>query len=201
MSDSRLEQARAALAAAEEAASSAAAGRSSHSRQTPELDGDQAEAHAQARQVVLRQLAMAPRSRAQLEGKLAAKGVEPGVAKAVLDRFTEVGLVDDEAYAEVLVRSQQQSRGLSKRGLAHELRKKGVDPEIAADALSAVDPEDERARAEELVRTRLRRMHGLPKDVQMRRLGGMLARKGYPADLSYAVIRDCIHAAEEHLRD
>ncbi len=162
---------------------------------------DEREAEAQARQVVLRQLAMAPRSRAQLEDKLAAKDVEPEVAAAVLDRFEEVGLVDDEAYAEVLVRSQQESRGLSKRGLRHELRKKGVDPDIAENALSAIDGESERARAEELVASRMRRLHGLPKEVQMRRLAGFLARKGYPGDLSYAVIRDAVHNAQEHTRD
>ncbi|GMA39233.1 regulatory protein RecX [Mobilicoccus caccae] len=210
MSESRLDRARAVLAAAEEAASSAAGGRhpssaprgSGGAPPVPDLvDLDDADATAQARQIVLRQLAAAPRSRAQLEDKLAAKDVDPEVAAAVLDRFAEVGLVDDEAYAEMLVRSQQESRGLARRGLANELRKKGIDPDTAADALSTVDPESERARAEDLVQARLRRLHGLPKDVQMRRLGGMLARKGYPADLSYGVIRDALRAAEEHLRD
>lgn len=162
---------------------------------------DEDEETARARQIVLRQLAMAPRSRAQLEKKLADKEVAPDTAAAVLDRFAEVGLVDDAAFAEVLVRSQQESRGLARRGLAHELRKKGVDPDIAADALGSLDTDSERARAEELVAARLRRLHGLPKDVQMRRLAGFLARKGYPGDMAFSVIREALHNAEEHSRD
>lgn len=164
-------------------------------------DPEERETESKARQIVLRQLAMAPRSRAQLEEKLAAEEIGPDVAAAVLDRFEEVGLVDDEAYAEMLVRSQQESRGLSRRGLRNELRKKGVDPDIAEDALAGVDDASERIRAEELVATRIRRMHSLPKDVQMRRLAGFLARKGYPGDLAYAVIRDAVHNAQEHSRD
>ena len=55
--------------------------------------------HDVARQIVLRQLTMAPRSRAQLEDKLRQRDCPDDVAAAVLDRLTEVGLVDDEAYA------------------------------------------------------------------------------------------------------
>lgn len=165
------------------------------------VEVDPHEEAARARQVVLRQLAMAPRSRAQLVDKLAAKDIDPDIADEVLDRFEEVGLVDDAAFAEVLVRSQQESRGLSKRGLRHELRKKGVDPDIVEDALAPLDAESERARAEDLVATRMRRLHGLPREVQMRRLAGFLARKGYPGDLAFSVIRQALDAAEEHRRD
>lgn len=160
-----------------------------------------ADSHQVARQIVLRQLAMAPRSRAQLEEKLAAKDCAPDVAAAVLDRFTEVGLVDDEAYAEMLVRSQHAGRGLARRALAHELRRKGVDPDTATAALEKVDPADERIRARELVDKRLRSMGGLGVEVATRRLAGMLARKGYPADVAYGVIRDAIADSEEYRRD
>ena len=166
-----------------------------------DLPLDPEEEAARARQIVLRQLAMAPRSRAQLTDKLAARDVDPDIAEEVLDRFEEVGLVDDVAFAETLVRAQQESRGLSRRGLRHELRKKGVDPDVAEDALAAVDVESERARAEELVASRLRRLHGLPREVQLRRLAGFLARKGYPGDLAFSVIRQALDNAEEHARD
>lgn len=159
------------------------------------------DAHEVARQIVLRQLAMAPRSRSQLAGKLADRGCPPEVADVVLDRFEEVGLVDDEEYAAMLVRSQVASKGLSRRGLAHELRKKGIDADIADDALAQVDPDDERRTARALVDKRLRTMGGLAVEVQTRRLAGMLARKGYPSGLAYAVIRDAIADAPEHQRD
>lgn len=154
-----------------------------------------------ARQIVLRQLAMAPRSRKQLRDKLRQRGCPEDVAERVLDRMTEVGLVDDEAYAGMLVRSQQASRGLATRALARELRTKGVDDETARAALADVDPDQEREQAERLVAKKLRTMHGLDATVQTRRLAGMLARKGYPADLAMQVVRAAVREAPEHQRD
>ncbi|HET7820008.1 MAG TPA: regulatory protein RecX, partial [Ornithinibacter sp.] len=92
-----------------------------------------------ARQIVLRQLTAAPRSRAQLEQALRRKDCPDDVAAVVLDRMEEVGLVDDVAYAGMLVRSQQAGRGLARRALAQELRRKGVDDETAQAALDEVD--------------------------------------------------------------
>ena len=78
----------------------------------------------------------------------------------------EVGLVDDEAYAGMLVRSQQAGRGLARRALAQTLRQKGVADEVAESVLDEVDPADEEERARELVEKRLRRLHGLDAVVQ-----------------------------------
>jgi len=157
--------------------------------------------HDVARQIVLRQLAMAPRSRAQLEEKLAKRDCPADVAAAVLDRMTEVGLVDDEAYAQMLVRSQHVGRGLAKRALARELRTKGIDDDLAQAALASIPDAVERDRARELVDKKLRSMHGLGVTVQTRRLAGMLARKGYSPNMTYVVIREAIADAPEHLPD
>jgi regulatory protein len=159
------------------------------------------DAYDVARQIVLRQLALSPKSRQQLRDKLRQRNCPDDVAEAVLDRMAAVGLVDDEAYAGMLVRSQQAGRGLARRALARELRTKGVDDETARATLDSINPEDERDRAAQLVTKRLRSMHGLEPVVQKRRLAGMLARKGYPADLAMAVIREAIAAAPEHQRD
>lgn len=164
-------------------------------------DPSGADPYEVARSIVLDQLSHAPRSRHQLEQKLASRDCAPDVAAAVLDRFTEVGLVDDAAYAAMLVRSQQQTRGLARRALSRELRRKGVDPETAQDALEQVEPGDEEHRARALVDRKLRTMHGLPAPVQTRRLAGMLARKGYSSGLAYQVIRRAIDEAPEHVRD
>jgi regulatory protein len=154
-----------------------------------------------ARQIVLRQLAMAPRSRAELMQKLAKRGCTAEVAGAVLDRMTQVGLVDDAAYAHMLVRTQQAGRGLARRALARELRTKGIEDELAQEALSSISDEDERDRARALVDKKLRAMHGLGMLVQTRRLAGMLARKGYSSSLAFAVIREAIADAPEYLPD
>ncbi len=154
-----------------------------------------------ARQIVLRQLTAAPRSRSQLEQALRRKECPDDVAAAVLDRMEEVGLVDDTAYAGMLVRSQQAGRGLARRALAQELRRKGVDDETAQAALDEVDPHDEEDRARELVAKKMRSMSGLDPLVQTRRLAGMLARKGYPSELSMRIVREAVREAPEHQRD
>lgn len=110
------------------------------------------------------------------------------VSEAVLDRFCEVGLVDDEAFAKAWVDSRHHGKGLARRALAAELRRRGIDEEVAAEALSSVSGEDEVAAAESLVRRRLPALSGLPRDVATRRLVAMLGRKGFGAGLAYRVV-------------
>ena len=167
----------------------------------PRTRGSEPDPQDWARQIVLRQLTAAPRSRSQLEQALRRKDCPDDVAAAVLDRMEEVGLVDDVAYAGMLVRSQQAGRGLARRALAHELRRKGVDDDTARAALDEVDPHDEEERARQLVSKKLRSMSGLDPVVQTRRLAGMLARKGYGADVAMRVVREAVREAPEHQRD
>ncbi len=154
---------------------------------TPDADPESV-----ARSIVLRQLTMAPRSRAQLADKLAERGADEAVAERVLDRFEEVGLVDDAAFAEMLVRSQRAGRGLARRALAHELRRKGVDDETAQSTLEEIDDESERELALGLVQRKLRSLRGVPHEKQVSRLMGMLARKGYPGGVALSVVREVL---------
>jgi regulatory protein len=156
---------------------------------TPDADPESV-----VRAIVLRQLAMAPRSRAQLVDKLAERGAPEDVARRVLDRFEEVGLVDDAAFAAGWVRSRHETRGLSRRALSHELRSKGIDDETAAQALGQLGGDDERRAAEALVARRLRSVRGLPRERQVSRLAGLLARKGYGSGLALQVVRDALAA-------
>ena len=167
----------------------------------PKTRGSEPDAYDVARQIALRQLALSPKSRKQLRDKLRQRNCPDEVAEAVLDRLTQVGLVDDEAYAGMLVRSQQSGRGLARRALARELRSRGVDDDTARATLESIDPEDERDRARRLVAKKLSSMHGLEATVQIRRLAGMLARKGYPGELAMSVIREALAQAPEHQRD
>lgn len=157
--------------------------------------------YAIARQIVLRQLALAPRSRAQLEAKLRARGCADDVAARVLDRFTDVGLIDDASYAAMLVNTRRTTKGLARRALRSELRTKGVAAETIEETLGSVTDEDERADARALVDKRLRTMSGLPADIQARRLAAMLARKGHGGAVALSVIREALREAPEHQRD
>jgi regulatory protein len=166
-----------------------------------QTQGAERDPHEVARRIVLRQLALAPRSRAQLGQKLSQLGCPADVAARVLDRMTEIGLVDDQAYAQMLVRSQQTGRGLAKRALARELRNKGIEDDLADEALASISDADERDRARKLVGKKIRAMQGVGIEVQTRRLAGMLARKGYSSSVTTAVIREAVADAPEYPPD
>ena len=142
-----------------------------------------------ARTIVYDRLSVSARSRADLEQALAKKHVPAEVAASVLDRFEEAGLVDDEDFARSWVQSRQRSKGLSSRVLAMELRRKGIDDEISKEVLAELDPEAERQSAHLLVQRKLRSMSSLDETTKVRRLTGMLARKGYSPGVAFEVVR------------
>ena len=154
-----------------------------------------------ARQICLNQLENAPRTRAELAVKLRSKGVEDAVAEQVLGRFAEVGMIDDTLFAQRWVSGRHRSKGLARRALTQELRRKGVDDEVVAVAVEALDPEVELATARALVDRRLRTTIGLPTEARVRRLAGMLARKGYPAGLAFQVVKQALAAEGAQTQD
>jgi regulatory protein len=158
-------------------------------------DDELGDPESAARGICLRALTGAPKTRQQLADVLAQRGIPDDAAEAVLDRFTEVGLIDDAAYARAWVSSRQAGRGLARRALSAELRAKGVEPDVAAEAVGEVDDEDERAAAQRLVERRIGAMRRLDRATATRRLMGMLARKGYNGGLAAAVIREALDGA------
>jgi regulatory protein len=148
------------------------------------------DSHAEARNIVLNQLNFMPRSRKELDTALAKRNIEPDVAKSVLDRFEEIGMVDDAAYAELLIRSRCNTKRVSRSVLRQQLRQKGVDQEIIEDALLVVSDDDELRMATELVERKARAMSRLDPEVRKRRLFGLLARKGYNTSIALRVIND-----------
>ncbi|MFN8076937.1 MAG: regulatory protein RecX [Kineosporiaceae bacterium] len=152
-----------------------------------------------ARAIVLRQLAMAARTRSQLAQAMARRAVPEDVAERVLDRFTELGLVDDAEYARQWVTSRQQVKGLAPRALAQELRRRGVADELVRDAVSVVRPEDEVAAATRLVERRW--VEGEDEQRQVRRLTAMLARRGYSASVAMRAIRERAASSEDESWD
>ncbi|MGH3938769.1 MAG: regulatory protein RecX [Pseudonocardiaceae bacterium] len=145
---------------------------------------------AQARGICLKLLTARPRSRAELAEALRRRGITEEVGESVLDRLGEVGLVDDAAFAETVAHSERTYRGLGRRALSAELRRRGVPDLIARETVASVQPEDEEQRARELVRRKLRTAGTGDPATLVRRLAGMLARKGYSEALALRVVRD-----------
>ncbi|MDI9900138.1 recombination regulator RecX [Rhodococcus sp. IEGM 1409] len=168
------------------------------SRQRSEKPSQRAEGgtEAQAKDACLRLLADRARSRSELDTKLIGRGFEPEIITSVLDRLQEIGLIDDADFANQWVHSRHTYSGKGKRALAVELRLKGIDQDVASEALSQIDPEDERERAAELVRRKLKNKPVDDRDKVTRRLVSMLARKGYSAGMSYEVVKAEMAAAE-----
>jgi regulatory protein len=132
---------------------------------------------------------MRARTRAELAAELERREFTDEVVTLVLDRLVEVGLLDDAAFAEQWVDSRHRHRGLGRRALSQELRRKGVDTETAGEAVAGLDADAERAKAGELVRRKLPSLDRIESQAAARRLVGMLARKGYGAGMAYEVVR------------
>ncbi|MBK9157476.1 MAG: regulatory protein RecX [Propionibacteriaceae bacterium] len=148
-----------------------------------------------AREIALRLLTTRARSAKELRDALAAKGVPDKITDEVLERFGDVGLVNDASFAQAWVESGQR-RLRSRRGIAQELGRKGIDKETAGEALAAVDDEAELAAARELAGKRLRSMASQPREVARRRLAGVLARRGFSAGVVTCVVSETTGATE-----
>ncbi|MCZ9346516.1 recombination regulator RecX, partial [Streptomyces sp. TRM76130] len=151
----------------------------------------------QARALCLRLLTGSPRTRKQLADALRKKEIPEDAAEEVLSRFEEVGLINDSAFADAWVESRHHGRGLARRALARELRTKGVDSTLIDEAVSQLAPEQEEETARELVARKLRSTRGLDRDKRLRRLAGMLARKGYSEGMALRVVRQALEEEGE----
>ncbi|GAA2877734.1 recombination regulator RecX [Nonomuraea rubra] len=160
--------------------------------ESPAGTGPQADPESVARNICLRLLTMAPKTRAQLAEALRKRDVPEEAAEAVLSRFSELGLINDEAFAAAWVDSRHHGRGLAKRALAAELRHRGVDSDTVNEAVERLDPDQEEETARRLVERKLAATRSLDPQTRTRRLAGMLARKGYPSGLAFRVIREAL---------
>jgi SOS response regulatory protein OraA/RecX len=149
---------------------------------------------SEGRSIMLQQLALGPRSRHQLGVKLAERDVPPSVADALLDRFEEVQLIDDAEFARMWVRTRTAAKALTRSSIRRELADKGVDPELAEDALLQISDEDEHDQARDVVRRRMRGSADLSdravRDKEVRRLVGVLARKGHSPGAAFTIVKD-----------
>ncbi len=149
-----------------------------------------------ARTIVLTKLTAQARTRQELRTALDRKDVPAEVSERVLDRMTEVGLVDDAAFADAWVTSRQSRRQLSRTALRQELVRKGVEREQIDTALEQVQPEDEYSAALALAEKKARSTAGLDRQVRYRRLVGALARKGFNSEITRQVIAEVLNGPE-----
>jgi regulatory protein len=169
----------------------------SSSRHPPESsepadDDINADVESVARAIALHKLTARARTRQELDQALRAKSVPQGVIDALLDRFQEAGLVDDASFAENWVSSRQRRRHFSRRLLRRELEAKGVEQSHIDNALDRVDRDAELTSARDLAERKHAAMNGLSREVQYRRLAGMLSRRGFDTAITTQVLADVL---------
>ena len=162
---------------------------------------DSADPETAVRSILLRRLSRAPRTRAELEKDLARRGADPEVSAQVLDRFEEVGLIDDASYARLWVESRHRGKALARSVLKQELRRRGVDSETIDVAIEQIDDEDEYQRALEFAARKARVKPGEDPAKALSRLAGQLARKGYPAGVCFSVSKEVLGPLLEERQD
>ncbi len=153
------------------------------------------------RSILLRRLSHAPRTRAELEKDLARRGADPEVSAQVLDRFEEVGLIDDASYARLWVESRHRGKALARSVLKQELRQRGVDSESIDVAIEQIDDDAEYQRALEFASRKARVKPGEDSAKALSRLAGQLARKGYPAGVCFSVSKEVLGPLLEERQD
>ena len=152
----------------------------------------------QAREAALHLLAVRPRAAVELARRLRMKGYEPEVTDEVIERLRELGMIDDAAFAGTLVRDRVRLRPSGARRLQSELRAKGVDEEVAREAIrdtlegEGTDERELALRAAEKWRTR----PGEERDRARRRLHGFLARRGFGGETIREVIDEVLPGGE-----
>jgi regulatory protein len=147
----------------------------------------QTEAFELTREAALTSLDRAMQSRHSLGNKLLQRGYPPDLVGAVLDRLVSVGVLDDTAYAQALVRARV-DRGLAKRAIGVELARKGVDPESSAYALAQIDPNQQAEAAESIARKAMLRCQGVEANVAAQRIFGAVSRRGYSTSVASASV-------------
>jgi regulatory protein len=155
-------------------------------RRTPaEPPADTSESAIRA--AALRLLGRRDYTQAELDSRLIARGYPAAAVRDVLTRLAADGLVDDRRAAGAHVRTAGRIKGRGRQRIARELAARGVDEDLAADALAELSPDDERAALARLLARSPLPPHPTPAD--RRRLFQRLIRRGFSADLIARALR------------
>ncbi|MBQ9859692.1 MAG: regulatory protein RecX [Clostridia bacterium] len=120
----------------------------------------------------------------ELEKKLLEEAT-PEIAAQVVERLQEVGLLDDEAYAHRMATGLSEYKGMPRRRVEQELRRRGVDGELAQEAAAGLEREDFQ---QALALIEKKYYNKLNDPDSRRRVVAALARRGF----SYTAVRQAM---------
>ncbi len=127
-------------------------------------------------------LSYRPRSEKEVRLNLARKRVDPGSIDRVVARLSELGLLDDRAFAEFWQENRQRCSPRGPRAIKAELLGKGVERDVIDGVLGAGLEQERDAYA--AARKKIRSLRALDYRTFRQRLGSYLLRRGF----NYAVI-------------
>ncbi|MCT1444452.1 recombination regulator RecX [Corynebacterium sanguinis] len=163
------------------------------------FDREEEQALAPVRTRALRLLDQRARSKSELRSRLISAEFDPELVERVLDSLENSGLVNDAVFASEWVRQRSQRRGKSARALDMELLDKGVAEPVRQEALSQITAEDEEAAARAVAEKKAREVKAAPSDrteydKHLRRIIGVMARRGYSSAMSLRLGREVLDA-------
>ena len=161
------------------------------------LEGLRREQHAlEARQRLVRYLALRRKSRREAQMYLARLGFSEEAVEGALEKATALGMLDDTEYAQAFTHTAQRSANKGPRAICYELRQRGVDAQTAGEAVAGAEPREVQMEHARLAAGR--RAVALRKDPKGRaKLGQFLMRKGYDGSVASEVAREMIEEGEE----
>lgn len=133
-------------------------------------------------------LAHRTRSRAEVRRRLIDKGHEPAIAETVVARLAADGLIDDPTFAQAFVADKVNLSGWGRERIARELGRLGVARATIDETLTAIDGEEEAARA--VAALRRRGPAQPPFDKARKRAFEFLARRGYPTEVVHRAVAE-----------
>ncbi len=137
----------------------------------------------------LRLLGQRARSVAELRTRLLRRDYSPAVVERVVARLKELRYLDDAAFAQRWVETRQRTSPRGAALLQRELLQHGIADHVAEQAVASAAG-DSYAQASRAAAPRLARLARADFETFARRLGGFLTRRGFPASVVYAVVRD-----------
>ena len=146
------------------------------------------------RKALLKLLERSSKSSGQLRTLLLEKEFPVQLVDQMIERFIEVGLIDDLALAKDFTEVAVARKSKAKSVIARELRAKHFPQEAIDAAIAEIDSESELEAAKKLAETRFRQLLKLEPEVRTRRLSSYLMRKGYSSSVVWAAVR---HASGE----
>jgi len=130
----------------------------------------------------------------ELKAVLLRKGADGAVVDDVLARLAQVGLLDDQAYADGLVEQRHGVRHLSRRAVTIDLARRGLASDVVDAATADLDDATDWAGAREIAARQVPRLVGLDRAAAWRRLAGALARKGYSPTVVSGVVGEVLRS-------